>query len=322
MAMVTSNWGSFVKGVSARIDEIIDETKNLAPSFMSYGLHKKVQADGLIYRTKGVTGLNYTELFDEGDSIKEDKTYEAYGTNYVMKGHGKIVSISQMLAKTRESDLEAKLDEVRQEMIAANRALDKWAWQILVDSTVTTDSSANFPTARLDDGVSFFSASHPSKVSGVANRSNIVTGNPVLSKDSLFTAINQIREQLNGRGLPIGYQGKFVLVVPPKLLKTAMELAYSELAPHTTDNQFNYYRGVVADVLEVVYLGAAVGGSDTAWYVFAKDVPDPSMRYVSLIDPKIEREVDFDTKAIRVSIDFACAFGYSNFEHAVRSAGA
>ena len=47
-----------------------------------------------------------------------------------------------------------------------------------------------------------------------------------------------------------------------------------------------------------------------------------AMRYVSLIEPKIEYETDFDTKAFRVSIDMSGAIGYSNFEYLVASAGA
>ena len=107
--MNTGNWGDFVKGVSARVDEIIDDTRELGPTFMEAGLFEKVMSDGLIYRTEGVTGLNYLEIFDEGDSVKEDRTYHAYKTEYAMKQSGKVVSISQMLANTRSSELEAKL---------------------------------------------------------------------------------------------------------------------------------------------------------------------------------------------------------------------
>lgn len=324
MPDLTANWADFVKGVSARIDEIIDDTKELAPSFQSFGLHKTENADGQIYRTSGVTGLNYLEIFDEGDSITEDKSYDAYNTEYVMKQSGKIVSISQMLAKTRMSELEAKLDEVRQSMIAANRTLNRWAWAPLIDGFGTTDSNANFPTARLADGVALYSASHPSKVPGVSTRSNLVASNPVLSNTSIFTATKQIKEQLNGRSLPIGYEGKFVLVVPPALEKKAVELTNSILKPDSTDNNINYYNGIV-DVMVVNYLGNAANGvtnADTSWYIFAKDAGmQTPLRYVTLISPKIEKEVDFDTKSIRVSVDMAVAFGYSNWEFTVASDG-
>jgi hypothetical protein len=321
MSQLTGNWPEFVKGVSARIDEIIVDTQDMAPSFMSIGLHKQDTADGLIYRTTGVTGLGYLEIFDEGDAIKEDRTYPAYSTEYVMKQSGKMTSISQMLAKTRMSELESKLGEVKENMNAAMKTLNRWAWQPLIDAFVTTDSVSNFPTARLNDAVSFINASHPSKVPGVAVRSNVISGNPVLDKTSLWTGIKQLKEMLNGRGLPLNYQGKITLVVPVALEKMAVELTASVLAPYTTDNQLNYYQGIV-DVAVVDYIGATNGGSDTAWFLIAKDVGDQkSLRYVSLIAPKIEKDVDFATKAIKVSVDMACAFGYSNFEFIVGSTG-
>ena len=72
-AMLTGNWAEFVNGVSARIDEIIDETKDMGPSFQQSGLWRTEQSDDAqIYRTNGVTGLKQLELFEEGDSIKED----------------------------------------------------------------------------------------------------------------------------------------------------------------------------------------------------------------------------------------------------------
>jgi hypothetical protein len=318
---LTGNWPEFVKGVSARIDEIIDDTKNYAPSFMSSGLFKQDTADGLIYRTTGVTGLGYLEAFAEGDAIKEDRTYPAYSTEYVIRQYGKMTSISQLLAKTRMSELESKLGEVKMNMQSAMNTLNRHAWQVLNDAFVTTDSASNFPISRLNDAVAMVSASHPSKVPGVAVRSNIVSGNPVLSKDSLFTAVKQVKEQLNGRGLPINYGGKFVLVVPTALEKIAVELTQSILKPDSTDNNINYYNGVV-DVMAVNYIGAANDGSDTAWFVIAKEAGDQSaLRYVSLIAPKIEKDVDFATKAIKVSVDAAYAFGYSNFEYIVGSTG-
>lgn len=330
--MQTGQWGDFIKGVSAKVNEIIDETKDLAPSWTNLPIYKKVITDSLIYRTEGVVGFDYVEEFNEGDEIKYDRTYPAYKTEYVIGQKGKGVTISQLLMATRPQELEAKLDEVRQLRIAMNRTLEKNFWTVLNDGNATTDTSANFPTYRLDDGVPFFATNHPSKVPDVAVRSNVISGtgsgsysgvNPTLNETSLFEAIKQLREMLNGRGLPINYNGKVVLVVPTALEKLAMEITKSELRSDTANNDTNYYRGSV-DVISTTYLGAANGGSDTAWYVMA--VPGMaenavSLRYVSLIEPKIEQEVDFNTKAIKISVDGACAFGYSNFEYALKSTG-
>ena len=321
-----------MKGVSAQVNEIIAETKDLAPSWMSLPIYKRVDTDSLIYRTEGVTGFGYVEEFNEDDGIKYDRTYPAYKTEYVMGQKGKGVTVSQLLMATRPADLEAKLDEVRQLRIAMNRSLEKNFWTILNDGTATSDTSSNFPTYRLDDGVALFSASHPSKVGGVAVRSNVISGtgsgsysgvNPVLNETALFEAITALREQLNGRSLPINYNGKVILIVPTALEKLATEITKSALRSDTSNNDTNYFVGSV-DVISTTYIGAANGGSDTAWYVAAAPgMADNAvaMRYVSLIEPKIEQDVDFDTKAIKVSVDGSCAFGYSNFEYLQGSTG-
>lgn len=336
--MQTGNWGDFVNGVKARVNEIIAETQDLAPSWTSLPLYKKVSADGdmeggrLIHRTQGVVGFGYDEVFNEGDAIKYDRTYPSYQTEYVIKQRGKGVTISQLLASTRAKLLEDKLDEVKQLRISTNRSLEKNFWTVFNDSFATTDTSANFPTYRLQDGVAMFSTAHPSLVPGVANRSNVISGtgsgvysgvNPVLNETSLFEAIKQLREMFNGRGMPINYNGKVVLVVPTALEKLAQEITKSSLRSDTANNDTNYYTGMV-DVIASTYLGAANGGSDTRWFVCAmpgEAENATSLRYVTLIDPKIETDVDFDTKTMKISVDYACAFGYSNFEYMVGSTG-
>ena len=331
--MQTGQWGDFVKGVKAKVNEIIDETKDLAPSWMGLPIYKKVQTDSLIYRTEGVTGFGYVEEFDENDSIKYDRTYPAYKTEYVIGQKGKGVSVSQLLMATRPAELEAKLDEVRQLRYAMDRTLEKNFWTVLNDGTSTSDTSSNFPTYRLDDAVSLFSASHPSKVGGVAVRSNVISGtgsgaysgiNPTLNETSLNEAVLQLQLMLNGRGLPINYSGNVVLIVPATLRKLAMEITKSELRSDTANNDTNYYKGGFVDVISTTYLDATNGGLATQWFVAAAPgMADNAvaMRYVSLIDPKIEQDDDFDTKSIKISVDGACAFGYSNFEYIVGSTG-
>ena len=326
MGMVTGNWSDFVNGVSARVNEIIDDTFDLTPSFLNSGLFDVVNTpDDLIYRTEGVTGLNYLEQFDEDGRIKDDRTYQAYKTEYVMKQWGKNVQISQLLMKTRPSELEKKLSEVRQLMLSSQRTLKKHAWQILNNGFSATDVAANFPIAKLSDAVSMFSTAHPSLVPGVATRSNRVAANAVLTETNLYTAVRQLREQLNGRGLEIGYEGKMVLAIPPALEKTAVEITKSILRSGTADNDMNYFEGIV-DVVSSTFLGNASNGitnANTSWSVHAKDAPDgqKSMKYVSLITPKIETYVDHFTKAINVSVDAAWAMGYSNWEYMVGSDG-
>ena len=324
--MQTGNWGDFVNGVSARVNEIVDQTQDLSPSFLSTGLFDVVNnPEDLIYRTQGVVGLSYLEGKDEMGKLKEDRTYPAYQTEYVMSEKGHYVTVSQMLAKTRPADLEKKLNEVKMLMTAAQLSLKKHAWYVLANGYSTTDISASFPIMRLDDGVPMFNTSHPSKVPGVAVRSNTLAGNGSLSETNAFSVINIIKEQLNGRGIEIGYDGDYVFVVPPALTKLATEIFKSEKKSDSGNNDVNFYKGIV-DFYSINFLGNASNkqtNADTSYYCFAKNQPEGmrSMKYVSLVAPKIETQVDFFTKAINISVDAAWSFGYSSFEYMSASNG-
>lgn len=325
--MNSSEFYEFLAGVSARVDEVIADTKDLTPSFMSTGLFKEVMADDVAYNTKGVTGLGRPQKRAEGGGISYDKAYPMYGTQYIVEDYDLAVTISQKLAKVRPMVLDEKIGEVRQARIAMNKGMNTHAWQIFRDAFVATDSDSNYPVARLDDGVAMISASHPSKVPGVAVRSNIVVSagvtNPALGETALFDAIKKLREQVDARGIPMEYEGRVLLLVPIALQKTATEITKSSLRSGTANNDVNYFANGTVDVISSVHLGAAAGGSDTAWFVVGIDAPEEfkPFRFVKLIDPKIEQESDFNTKALNVSIDGSWAVGYSSWEYIVGSTG-
>ena len=322
--MNLSGFSQFVKGVYSKIDEVIDETADLAPKFPTYGLWDIKQADSLVYRTRGVVGLNYLELVGDDEEMKKDEMYQGYQTEYTIQKEAHYVSISDMLSRTRLEELEEKLNAVKQLMIASYRTLDRWAWQVPANGFSTTDGSSNLPISRLDDSVSMYSTAHTSKVSGVSNRSNQVASNPVFSEANLFTAIKMLRDQLNGRGLGINWDGGIVLAVPTALHKSAYEALESQLRAESMDNDINYWKGVETDLISSTYLNNSVNSftnADTSWYVFAKGAPYTGMKAVRLFDPEIVREVDFLTQQIRVGVQFGYAFGYSNFEYMVASDG-
>lgn len=130
-------------------------------------------------------------------------------------------------------------------------------------STYRNAFSASFPGA---DGVSLVSTAHPVQT---GTTSNEVASNPILSEASLNTAIVQMREQVDQGGVIMGNVPK-CLLVPPALFKLACEIVDSELRSGTADNDTNVYSskyGIYVKSNE--WLGAAGGGSDTAWFLLA-----------------------------------------------------
>lgn len=132
-------------------------------------------------------------------------------------------------------------------------------------STYRNAFNSAFPGA---DGVSLISTAHPI-ATGV--ESNEVANNPALSEDSINTMIVQLMEQKDQGGVIMG-DTPTCLLVPPALFKLACEIVDSELRSGTADNDVNVYSSKYGIyVKQSEQLGAASGGSDTAYFLLAQN---------------------------------------------------
>ena len=125
-----------------------------------------------------------------------------------------------------------------------------------------------FTTTLTADSVALISASHTT-LSG-ATVSNILTSSP-LTSTTLNNAIVALREQKDQTGTVIGGVPA-ILLVPSKLFKTAIELTDSALIADSANNAINVYRSAYGfKVMSSPWLGAAAGGSDTAWFLLSRN---------------------------------------------------
>jgi hypothetical protein len=117
------------------------------------------------------------------------------------------------------------------------------------------------------DGQALFSNSHVTLSGDTV--SNLVSG--ALADGSLNDAIVALLEQKDQSGEIAGHQAS-VLLVPPKLFKDACILAETELRPGVANNDLNVYSTKYGiQVVQSQWLGAAAGGSDTAWFLLSPD---------------------------------------------------
>lgn len=145
-------------------------------------------------------------------------------------------------------------EEVRQLALMARVTQDQNAFKIFRGAFTTTLTA---------DGVALISASHV-LING-STVSNLVTG--ALSVTTLNNAIVALREQVNQAGVILGGVPS-ILLVPAKLFKLAIEITESALISDTGNNAINVYRSAYGiTVYSSPYLGAAAGGSDTAWFL-------------------------------------------------------
>lgn len=124
-----------------------------------------------------------------------------------------------------------------------------------------------FTTALTSDGVALVSDSHVAINGGTVD--NKLTA--ALSETSLYTAIQMLGEMKSQDGEIDGFMPA-TLLVPMALYKTAVEITDSELRSGTADNDTNIYSSKFGiKVYTSPFLGAAAGGSDTAWFLLSDE---------------------------------------------------
>jgi len=124
-----------------------------------------------------------------------------------------------------------------------------------------------FTTTLTADGVALISASHVT-ISG-ETVSNLVTG--ALTESTLNDGIVALSEMKSQDAVVVG-SGANALLVPQKLYKKACEIVKSERRSDTANNDTNVYSSAYdIKVYTSPYLGAAAGGSDTAWFLLGRN---------------------------------------------------
>lgn len=121
-----------------------------------------------------------------------------------------------------------------------------------------------FTTALTADGSAIFSTH--TLIGGGTQANN---GTAALTPTSLNTAVVNLLEQKDQAGVIRGSAPR-VLLVPPALWKHAREITDSALIADVANNNVNVYRSALGiTVWTSHWLGAAAGGSDTAWFLLA-----------------------------------------------------
>lgn len=149
--------------------------------------------------------------------------------------------------------------------------------------------------------------------SGVGD--NLITG--ALSDANLKIAMQCMSETVDEAGNLIMMKPT-KLIVPPALEYTAKELVNSVQKAGTANNDINTIKGA----LEVVvwdFIGAAAGGSDTAWYLL--DGSRHELNYFWRVKPEFKWAEDFDTFVAKYRGYMRFSYGASDWRGLVGSTG-
>ena len=153
------------------------------------------------------------------------------------------------------------------------------------------------------DGKALFATDH-ALVDSTGTGCNLVTG--ALTDANLKIAMQCMRETVDEAGNLINASAK-KLIVPPALEHTAKAILNSTQLSGTNLNDTNTVKGSL-ELVVYDYMGAAAGGSDTAWFIMDPNIAE--LNFFWRVKPEFKWEEDFDTFTAKYR-------GYMRFSHGV-----
>lgn len=172
----------------------------------------------------------------------------------------------------------------------------------------------NAGTTAIYDGKALLATDHP-LLNSTKKGCNLVTG--ALTPETLKEAMTMMRETVDEAGNIIAATPK-KLIVPPALEYTAKEILNSTQLAGTELNNVNSVKGAL-DLVVYDYMGAANGGSDTAWFIM-----DPTLAQINFfwrVKPEFKWGEDFDTFVAKYRAYMRFSYGVSDWRGIVGSTG-
>jgi phage major head subunit gpT-like protein len=264
-----------------------------------------------IEKDSGISGLMQMAEITEGAAVSVDTVYQGYDTTYTHKKFGRKTTITEeMVDDDQYREVEARAKGLA---IALNRTVEQSAADVLNNGwTAGGGGKAQFHTGG--DGKALFATDHPRSDGGTAQGNSTTMD---LAEDALEYVLNSMRSIKDDRGeLMLVQPDK--LIVPPTLEKEARILLDTSARPGTANNDINPYQGRLQLVVWD-FIGAAAGGSDTAWFVV--DSKQNPLNWFWRKKGSLERNVDFDTANIEYKLTARWSNGFSNWRGIFGSKG-
>lgn len=206
-------------------------------------------------------GVNLFPSITEAQTVPTSTPHVANKITTQIKDFAESVELSKDLFDDNLHGVWAKT--VRDLALKARVSMDQNAFKVFRGAWTTTLTA---------DGVAL--VGNHALLNGAFYSNNLYTISPastVLSSISLNAAISALAIQPDQAGVILGQQPQ-ILLVPPSLIKLALELSDSALSGDQTTNAINVFRSAYGyRVFSNPYISAAAGGSDTAWFVIARN---------------------------------------------------
>lgn len=258
------------------------------------------------------SGLSRLVKKSQGDAIKYEDPVPGYDVTY---SHETYALGSSVTHEMWEDDQFNVMQRRPRDLALAKIRSKEQAAADIFNYGFTAGGGGTAPFTG-GDSLALFSSAHTSTGDAVGTQSNYTTAD--LDEDSLETALVTMRQTLDNKG-QLQMVNPDTLLVPPALEKEARILLDSQGRTGTANNDINPYQGRLKIVVWD-YLGAALGGSDTAWFIL-----DSNMHWLQWFNREngeVEGpEYDFDTKTAKWSTLCRWSVGFSDWRGVYGSKG-
>lgn len=296
---ISSNFGKLLE---PGLRKIFFETYKEIPEQFSkiYKVNKSSKAKETDY---GLGAFNDWVQRESGlDTVAYDTISAGLERTYVHKAFTKGFMIERELY---DDEQYRQINKFPAAMARAGRAfVEKEAVKTLVNGF----------TVNIYDSKPLFSTAHP-LVDSPDTGCNLMTG--ALTDANLKDAMKMMRETVDEAGNLISAKAT-TLVVPPALEFTAKAILNSTQLSGSNFNDVNTIKGNL-DIVVMDWLGAAAGGSDTAWYVMDKNLHE--LNFFWRIKPEFKHDEDFDTFVAKYRGYMRFSYGVSDWRGIVGSTG-
>jgi hypothetical protein len=305
---MTANRANFADALDPSFRKIYNEEYEKRPQMYSK-IFTVGTSDKEFEKTSSITGFGLmSQVAEEGD-FPEVSIYQGYDKTYTHLKYGGMFKITkEMVDDDQYNIMNAKPKSLAQ---SCADTVEFKASSVIRNSQV---SGYNGP-----DGKRLLSTLHP-REDGGSTQSNASSTGITVTETNIETGRLALRTQLNERGLPIISGEKPVILAGPALEKTLAIMLNSDGRPETTDNDYNFYKGNIANYMIWDWIGATVsGGSDTAWYMFYPSVN--KLMFFWRIKPEFDQDVLLSTEVARYKASMRFSYGWDNWRGWWGSAG-
>jgi phage major head subunit gpT-like protein len=265
-----------------------------------------------IEKDSGISGLMQMAEIGEGEAISVDTVYQGYDSTYTHKKFGRKTTITEeMVDDDQYREVEKRAKGLA---IALNRTVEQSAADVLNNGWTAGAGGKAAGFLAGGDGKALFATDHP-RLDGGTAQSNSTTMD--LAEDALETVLVAMRAIKDDRGELMLVQPD-TLIVPPALEKEARILLDTSGRVGTANNDINPYQGRL-NLVVWDFIGAAAGGSDTAWFVV--DSKQNPLNWFWRKQGSLERNVDFDTGNIEYKLTARWSNGFSTWRGIYGSKG-